>query len=324
MSGEHPTKTLLDQLIGCLELSVGGADKAFGQVLGSPVTMTILGVQPLALLFGFKIQSQHPAEIALPEDVAELVNKNLAKVSLEDGIAWLSLDDLSDESSASIARRIHSFAESLAEADIRLPAGCAQCRSDCEVALVYADGRCSRLCASCRGGIAESHLRHAAKQNRLRPWFALALSLTILYVSCGWMALWWLMDAFLAWRHNDEVALGVYDFWIVFALLAAIAGAIGYPLGAFLSRSGVTNGSNLLVSSAVVLLACGIGEWLYVGALIYRQTGIFDPLLAARMVAPLFLKYQMSWLIGKALAAVAIIVGCNYATTVRRTLTVPL
>lgn len=137
MSGQHPTQTMLDQLLGRLGLYVGGADKAFGQIQGSPVTMTILSMQPLGLLFGFKIQSQHAAKIALPEDVAELVDKNLAKVSLKDGIAWLSLDDLSDESSASIERRLHRFAESLAEADIRLPAGCAQCRSDCEVVLVY-------------------------------------------------------------------------------------------------------------------------------------------------------------------------------------------
>jgi len=51
------------------------------------------------------------------------------------------------------------------------------------------------------------------------------------------------MDAFLAWRQNDEIALEFYDFWIVFALLAVIAGAIGYPLGAFLSRSGRFSGS---------------------------------------------------------------------------------
>jgi hypothetical protein len=63
---------------------------------------------------------------------------------------------------------------------------------------------------------------------------------------------------------------------------------------------------------------------LYVGTVIYRQTDLIDPVLAARMVIPIFENYQTSWMIGKAVVAVAIIIGCYYATSVRRTVAVKL
>src|SRR5262249_47442219 len=137
MNASHPAQTVLDDLLERLHLRVASADKAYGEVQGNPVTMTVLGMEPLALLFGFKIQSPHPSQIELPDDIRALVSQNKAEVSLERGIAWLSLDDLSEKRSESIEGLISSFANALSQANVRLPDGCVQCRSPDEVDLVY-------------------------------------------------------------------------------------------------------------------------------------------------------------------------------------------
>jgi hypothetical protein len=233
MHEPHPAQTMLDKLLTRLELCVADADKAYGEVQGIPVTMTVLGLESPALLLGFKIQSSHPPDIDLPVDIAALVNKKIAEVSLEKGIAWLSLDDLSGETSESIEGLITSFGKALAEANVRLPAGCVQCRSDYGLAAVYANGRCSRLCVNCCGRIVEESIQREAERDRPSFWFAMALPLIFLYVSCGWMMLWWLVDAILAWDRSDTIVIGRFELLMVLALLWTIAVVMGYPIGIF-------------------------------------------------------------------------------------------
>lgn len=308
----HPAQIILDELIARLQLRIAAADKTYGEVHGSPVTITVLGGEPLALLAGFKIRSPHPAQIDLPDDIAALVGRNKAEVSLEKGIAWLSLDDLSGQTSESIEGLITGFADALSQADVGVPDGCVQCSSADEVALVYADGRCSRLCADCRERVVDEKIQREVELNRPNAWFAMALPLVFVYVAFAWMLLWWLVDMMLIWAKTDKVVLGRLGFLAVFAVLAAVAAAIGYPIGIFLRRSGIPGRTHWTTSLAAVLIACAAGEWLYVATLIYRLTGLFDLLLAGRVTAAVFTSYHPSWVAGKLMVAIAIGVGCYF------------
>src|SRR5262245_11051364 len=125
----HPLESVLTDLFACLELRPVAPDQAFGSIEGSPAVLTILGGEPLALLLAFKIRSSHPAQIEWPDDIAALLEAKLAEASLENGVAWLSLDNVTGETAASIATWIASFARRLAEAGVALPDGCAECIS---------------------------------------------------------------------------------------------------------------------------------------------------------------------------------------------------
>jgi hypothetical protein len=324
MNEPHPSQAVLDDLLARLRLSVVAADQAYGEVQGSPVTMTVLGVDPLALLLGFKIQSAHPSHIDLPGEIESLVNQKKADVSLENGIAWFSLDDLSEETSESIEGLITSFCRGLAEANVRLPEGCVQCRSSDDLELVYSDGRCSRLCGNCRERIVDEHVDQEAELTRPSFWFAMALPLMFVYVSAAWMMLWWLVDMILIWTKTDQIVLRTVDFLGIFVVLAAVAAVIGYPIGVFLRRSWIPGRTHWFVSSVTVLVACAAGEWLYVATLVYRQTGLIDLPLAAELLVPILRTHHPSWIASKIIVAIAIGVGCYCAAKVRPTATVKL
>jgi hypothetical protein len=318
MHQPHPAQDMLDELLARLQLSTAGPDQAYGEIEGSPVTVTVLGGEPLALLLGFKIRSDHPAEIALPDDIAALVGAHKATVSLERGIAWLSLDDLSAETSTSIEGLITSFAQGLSRAEVRLPAGCAECGSGAEVMLSYADGRCSRLCLYCRDRVTDEHSQKEAALNRPSVWHALALPLLFLYVSGAWMLFWWLVDLLLIWTNTDRIFIGRLESLVFFAVLIAVGAGIGYPIGVFLRRSGLPGRSHWIASAVVVVAACGFGEWLYVITLIHRNLGLIDPMLAARLFGPILRDVHPSWAALKLMVAGAIGVACYAGAQWRR------
>ncbi len=305
-----PAQAVLQELIERLQLSVGAKDQAYGEVQGSPVTMTLLGGNPLALLFGFRIRSPHPSQIDLPDDVQAFLGRKKAEISLEQGISWFSLEDLRGETAQSIENLIRSFANGLSRANVHLPDGCAKCRSGDDVALVYAHRECNRFCAHCRGRIPVAHAEREAELNRPSLWFAVALPLVFLYVSCTWMVLWLLIDMNLP--KAGVIFLNHLDFYLILPLLAAVAGLIGYPIGVFLRRSGMPGRTSWLASSAAVLATCAAGEWLYVATVLHRQGGVLDFTLAARLVVPFCANYHPSWKLAKFIVGAAIGVACYF------------
>jgi hypothetical protein len=315
----HPAQYVLADLIAHLGFLPAEPDKAFGSAEGSPAAMTILGCEPLALLFAFKIRSPHPAGIVLPNDIAALVDAKRAEASLENGVAWLSLDDLTGETAASIAELVASFARRLAETDVALPEGCAECPSRDSVELVYASGRCSRLCAECRNQLDEEIEQRDQKLNGFDFAFALTLPVMCVYVSVVWSFLWVALDLVRERRQSDVLIVHPLAAIIVLGILAAVA---GYPVGVFSRRLGLTGFAKWAVSAGIVLLSCAIGEWLYVVWTVDNQIGIFDPLFAARVTVDFVAGYQPSWKFAKAIVTIAITAGCCLAMRVRHSVEV--
>ncbi len=315
----HPEQIVLADLLAHLDFLPAAPGKAFGTVEGSPVVLTVLGGEPLAVLLAFKIRQPHPPELVWPDDIAALVATKRAEASLENGIAWLSLDDLTGESAASIAALIASFALRLAEAEVALPDGCVECISRDGVELVYADGRCSRLCAECRSQLDAEISERDQKLNGFNFAFALTLPVMSVYVSVVWSLLWVGLDTVRMSRQSDVLVVHPMEAFLVLGILAAIA---GYPVGVFARRLGLAGFAKWTVSAVVVLVSCAIGEWLYVIWSIDNQTGVLDPLLAARAIVDFVAGYQPSWKFAKAIVAIAITGGCCLAMRVRHSVAV--
>jgi len=324
MNEPHPTQIMLNEIVGLLNLAVGDADKACGDIRGSPVTMTVLGAEPPALLFGFKIQRPHPADIPLPWEIKPLIEKKIAEVSLENGTAWLSLDNLSGESSESVEGLVTGFAEAIAIANLRLPPGCLQCGSDSGLAVVYGNGQCTRLCAGCREQVVEDTIQRQAALDRPSFVFMLALPLLCLYVSLGWTILWWLVYVCMQANNANVILIDRFSLLLIGALLCGIGAGLGYPIGIILRRSGAASRAHAVIGTLVVFLACGIGEWFFAALLLYLHTGILSLEFASNALGPFIANSHYSWIIGKLCVAIAIAVGCYYGTQVRRIATVKL
>jgi hypothetical protein len=323
MNDSQQPETLLQDLVTRLDFQPGDAERVFGEVHGSPVTMILIDTEPLSLFLGFKIVSTHPEEIRLPEEIESLVDNGRADVSLEDGTAWLSLDDLRGQSSSSIQSLIESFGEALYAAKVTFAPGCVSCGGHDDVNLLFAEGSCSRLCPECARDLFQKREDAEQQLNSPSVMHAFGLPLAFLYVSGGWLILWFLIDVLLTWWNTDTIVIpGGEGFVVLAAVLGAVGFGLGYPIGAFLRRSGVAHVSPLAVSLSTVIAACVVGEMLLICAIVFRQTGVLDVAMATQQFIPFVKSYQPSWITGKVVAAAAIALGCYVATIAKKT--VPL
>lgn len=320
MSDVEQPQELLNQLLSQLHLEPGNNERAYGEVHGSPVTMTILSADPLALLFAFKIASSHSGELELSEEFEQLVEDGFAEVSLEDGTAWLTFYNLSEETSDSIQELVETFAEELSAAGLTLPPGCISCGRTEDSQLVFAEGTCTRICHACVEERIEEHAKIEEELNKPSSFFAVCLPLAFLYVAGGWLLFWALIDMFLRWKDTNELVVpGGVGLLIFAAILGAIGFGLGYPLGLFLRKSGLARRSPLVVSLPAIVVSCVAGEILYIAVIIFRDFRVFDILAAARLLVPFVQGYAGSWLVLKVLVICGIVGGCYVAAAAKKT-----
>jgi hypothetical protein len=95
----------IEALIAMLGFEVVDQNTALGQVRGSPMTLTVIGNDPMALTLTFRVNPQgHESQriVALLEGLSE----KDAAVSFDVGYVWLSLYDLSGVSNDLILRLV--------------------------------------------------------------------------------------------------------------------------------------------------------------------------------------------------------------------------
>jgi hypothetical protein len=312
---------LLNDLAEALRLRPGAGDQAYGEVHGSPFTMTVLGAEPPALLFAFPIHPPRPLGVVLPPAIDAGLRETSGSVSIENGIAWLSLDNLSSKPADWIAAFVDQFGVALADLGLCVPPGCLKCGGFDNVSLVYVNRRCSRICAACLDDIEEEVKSKVAEAVRPHVGFAAAMPLAFLGVSCVWAAVWFCLEMYL--EAQNIRLLAVPELVPLLAFLGALAAGIGWPFGWFLRRSGLARINPVWVSVVAVIFACIVGEWLFVNALVVHETGIFAPVAATQSFLPYVTRYQSSWMIAKIIVAGAIVLGCALAARVRPTIEAP-
>src|SRR5438105_3777774 len=124
MNEESPSiVNVLHELIAGLELRTGDESHWYGEVCGSPATLTVLDAERFSMLLALRIVPTHPPTMPLPADIESLVEEGRAEVSLEDGTAWLTLYDLAGVSAGEIQQLFESFGAALAGAQLTFAPG---------------------------------------------------------------------------------------------------------------------------------------------------------------------------------------------------------
>jgi hypothetical protein len=222
-------------------------------------------------------------------------------VELENGYAWMTLKQLDDESAASVQELIESFGAALVLAEIACPPGCLSCQSLDDSQVVFAEGRCSRLCASCLTQLVNQRdaAEHALNKPTLRH--TLGLLPAFLGAALGWVLLWTAIDLLLDWWRPDKIELPYVIIGLLMLVLGGVGCCLGYPLGLFLRRSGVPIRSPVALSLTTVVPAGLLGEFLFVVLFLFRKAGVFDLSVAIRFFVPFVTSYPVSWMLGKIL-----------------------
>lgn len=311
------SQQFINELLERLGFQGAEAHKAYGEVQGNPTTLTVLGGDPVSILLAFKIATPHPETIVLPAPLEALKETGQVEVELENGFAWLTLKNLGEEPASSTQELIESFGAALVLAEIACPPGCLKCQSLDDSQLIFAEGRCTRLCFPCVKQLVDQ--RDAAEHTLNKPTLRHALGLlpAFLAAALGWVLFWTAIDLLLEWWRPDKIELPDIIFGLLILGLGGVGCCLGYPLGLFLRRSGVPIRSPVAISLVTVIPAGLLGEFLYVVLYLFRQAGFFNLALTVQLFVPFVTSYPVSWMVGKILVVGGIALGSYLAANKR-------
>lgn len=293
-NGAEQLLTLIDEL----EFSVAGPDSAVGEVRGVPTSLTLLGDNPPAVMFGFRVrQDAGGAERFMP-----LVGGLPAeKVSLtaEDGCVWLSLYDLNVLPDGAVRALPEQVAEKIQADGLAQPAGCLRCGAASGAVPLLATGQPTRLCGVCQSELTEAQT--AAEEELNRPTLSATLGVpgAAVYVMLGWTAYWTLLDFLLDWWGVKVIEINQFTALFGILLFACVGYALGWPLGATLRHSIGLRRIPWIAGPLVTLGAAIVGEIVYLAIRIFLLAGVFDLGAAARLFGPAVGQYTLFWIFCK-------------------------
>lgn len=290
-------------------------ESVYGEIATFPVTMSILGGDPLALLFTFRVRTGEDASLTLPINLQAALTEARGTLTLEDGYAWLSLHNLDGRSSDDIEALVRRAAELLTESALHPGPGCAACGTAERTELRHLEGRALRICPACLDHLYAARKEEERAINRPSLLGGIGLPAVLAMASVGWMLFWLGVDLLLNWRGLRvlivDQSLGT--------LIICVLGAVGFGLGTFLGnglrRSGLSLRAPTWVGGmAVCLLALG-GEILYIAAKVFWAAGLFDPGHAARLLFPFLQNYELFWITARLIVIGSAALGCVQAAS---------
>lgn len=294
MSAANQLHSLIDEL----GFAAVEPHKAMGAPKGIPTTVTVLGDDPLALMFGFRIRPDGH-EMQPVVDLLRDVKDDRATISFEDGVAWVTLYDLSGFSNTAIRLLVESFADTIAQTDLALQPGCVRCGGVADAQLMYIDGRATRVCPSCVTEAAREQEELEARLNRPSVAATVGLPAVVAFVACGWALLWTLIDLGLEKLRIDVIEINKFSLLLILLLIGGTGYALGHPLGFALRQSIAIRRAPKTMSIVVVIAALFGGEIGYLALKLLRLAGIFDLKLAAGLLPLVLSKYSSFWILLK-------------------------
>jgi hypothetical protein len=301
----------VETLVELLYLQPGDEDSDYGEVQAIPVTLTVLGVDPLSLMFAFKISSADPESLIVPEETALLIRTEKATFSCEDGFAWLSFYDLNSHSSVAIQELVERFAEALDKSELSISQGCVSCGFEHDVELLYIEGKCTRLCTTCLERRYEEREVEKDELNNPSLLHGFGLPIVFFFTAVGWGVFWFLSTILI--RRLRIIEISYITTMLVGVISCGVGFCLGRPIGKFLRKSGFARKSPKIVSVCVVISACIIGEVFYIVLDVFKQVGVFDIRFAFQILVPVLQTYDPIWIVTKLLVVAAISVGCAVA-----------
>lgn len=317
---QDPTadQVTVGEVMARLQLWPADGQTAYGEIDGSPVTLTILGMEPLALLWAFKLHGGASALPALAPELQEALPEFQGTLTLEDGYGWLSLYGLSQAGSDGIEAIVRLVARDLREGGVVLGQRCASCGDTTNAELVHIEGRTSRLCPDCVENL------YAAKQvaerelNRGSLIHGATLPIIFTLTAIGWMVFWVTVDLVFEWLAIRVLVIDQFVGMFLIGLLGAVGFGLGTFLGTSLRQSGATRLSPTAVAGSGVILATIAGEVLYVAFCVFRQIGVFDLAVAWAALVPFIQGYPKFWIAGKLIVIALATFGAMQAAAPER------
>lgn len=309
MQSEEEVAAFVQAFMAELRLQPCGPNSAFGDIKGHPVTMTVLSGDPFALLFAFRIVQPESGQFEPPVLIRELMAEGDAKVSIEDGLAWLSLYRLNGVSREMVQGVVETFADGLTAAQLALPPGCATAGCERVAQPVHIEGRTSRLCPACLERLFAEREQEERELNRMSLKHVFGLPLVVLLAASGWGTFWLVVDLVLLWLKVQVIVLDKFTIMLFLAILGVFGFSLGVPLGKFLWRSGLVNVFPTFISIAALLMVAVVGEYFYINTYIFRTAGVLDIGLALQWLPELIWGYPGWLLTGKLIAVLALAAG---------------
>jgi hypothetical protein len=314
-----------DPLIGLVNtLGFAGVDNntAIGELHGVPTTLTVLGNDPPAAMFAFRVNPDGQPDDAVGQRLGGLPEE-LAALSCEDGYAWLSLYNLEKLPANAAARLVEQIADSISSTDLALAPGCLQCGAS-DAQIISADGRPTRLCGRCVAAAAEEHRERVSELNRPTVGATLAVPGAGLFVAAGWAVIWTVIDFTLERWQIRVVEINHFSGMIGLLAFGIVGVCLGWPMGATLRQSIALRHAPRLMSAVATLGAALLGEILYVAARLFLLAGVFDVGVAARLLPQVIATYTGFWVACKLLLAGSIGVCCGILASQRKTASLPV
>ena len=305
----NPVEMLLS-LIARLGFTIlAGGETAYGEFGDTPVTMTVLTLEPVGLLFAFNVNCD-TGDLPLPADFAAGLPPETWKVSVDHGRAWLSLYDLTGRSEDEIAALLERFHQEIIAAKLTVGPGCVRCGCVDEANVIHVEGRTTRICPKCLEQAIADKQHRDAELNRMSVSALLGLPTAILISAACWAVLWFAADFAIDWLRIRVVEINQLSVMVLILLYAGTGAALGLPLGKMLRRSGAVRSAPIFLSCVVVLCAVIAGEIGYVALLILWNAGILNLAAAAQLLGPVLASYSGFWITNKLFCACAVAGFC--------------
>jgi len=306
----------VNELISRFGFAAAGENKAIGEISAIPATITIIGVDPLAIMWRLRIGPN--AENTAP--LLELFDdapSNFASVSVEEGSAWISLYDLSEVDHDNHCEMMEKIAALIHSCDLALPAGCFRCGCVEKSNLMLVDNNPTRLCEECFREADQERHRLDVEINSASWTRTLQLPGVMTIVAATWALFWFGVEALLQFLNVQFLDINQFTIIFLLGIPLAVGVAAGWPLGVTLGRSAIIHRAPVALGTLLAVISIVFGEVGYVALLLFRFVGIFDLEAAAMLVGEIIAGYSEFWIVTKLVMAIAL-VGCSVGVAQQR------
>lgn len=299
------TEDFVDELVSRMGFVPAGENKAIGEVSEIPSTLTIIGVDPLAILWRLRVEPEAENTAPLLELFHETPDE-VASISVEDGSVWVSQYDLSEVNHDSLCEMLSNIAALIHSCDLALPAGCFRCEGVETLNLLLVDNCPTRLCDECLREADEERQRIEAEINSASWTRTLQLPGVITIVAAAWAIFWFGVDALLQFLNVQFLDVNSFTILFLLGIPLAVGVAIGWPLGATLRRSAAIRRAPIVLGILLAVISIVLGEVGYVALLLFQIIGVFNLEAAAALMGEVVAGYSEFWIVTKIVMAIAI------------------
>lgn len=269
-----------------------GDEEYYRGLLGNaPFLFKIMSVEPPGYLLKFRMMEPRTE----PSDWHEKLGAEYAgagiRCEIEGDYVYLWIDDASQLSADAIAALATACVRDHARYFPPSASYCYDCQEIGAGTLVQSSNMIGLSCEAC---LARRLREKVAEDQRVNPsgiTQSVLLPLALVVSAVGWGVFWHAYD----FMYEMANARFLHLLALVVALaMVVVGGALGWPVGSLLHRSGLSRRvSPRLLATIVTLFMVAAGELSYAGYVVFDFTGRVDPVVTLRVLPELAFGYPI-------------------------------